>query len=195
LSIFKRRPFPFEIILLCVPWYCKYGISHRDPAEMMQERGLNVDPFTIFGWVQRHAPEIEERVHPHQGKRSASWRVDETYVRVGGGWKYSFRAVDKKGQLIEFMLADQRNTRVAYRYRRKALRTMSDYPPSSITTDKLRSYTNAIRRLQTEDLPSNAVEHRTSKYLNNAEYLVIWRHFLLSFAAAVRRASASCEVT
>jgi hypothetical protein len=95
LSLFKRRRFPAEIILLCVRWYCKYGISYRDLAEMMQERGVAVDPSTIFRWVQRYAPELEKRVRQHQGSRSLSWRVDETYVRVGGEWHYLFRAVDK----------------------------------------------------------------------------------------------------
>jgi transposase-like protein len=103
--IFKRRPFLVEIIPLCVRWYCKYGISYRDLAEMMQERGVEVDPSTLFRWVQRYAPEIEKRVRPYQGSRSSSWRVDETYVRVGGKWKYLFRAVDKHGQLIDFMLS------------------------------------------------------------------------------------------
>jgi transposase-like protein len=166
-SIFKRRRFPVEIILLCVRWYCKYGISYRDLAEMMQERGVEVDPSTLFRWVQRYAPEIEKRVRPYQGGRSGSWRVDETYVRVGGKWKYLFRAVDKHGLLIDFMLTDRRNTHAAYRFLRKALRMMNDCPPSSITTDKLASYPKAIRRLQKEGLLSNDVEHRTSKYLNN----------------------------
>jgi transposase-like protein len=167
LSLFKRRRFPVEIILLCVRWYCKYGISYRDLAEMMQERGVSVDPSTIFRWVQRYAPEIEKRVRQHQGPRSASWRVDETYVRVGGRWKYLFRAVDKHGQLIDFMLSDRRNTRAAYRFLRKALKMMSDYPPESITTDKLASYPKAIGRLQNEGLLPKEVVHRTSKYLNN----------------------------
>jgi transposase-like protein len=48
LSLFKRRRFPAEIILLCVCWYCKYGLSYRDLAEMMQERGVEVDPSAIF---------------------------------------------------------------------------------------------------------------------------------------------------
>jgi transposase, IS6 family len=48
LSLFKRRRFPAEVILLCVRWYCTYGISYRDLAEMMQERGVAVDPSTIF---------------------------------------------------------------------------------------------------------------------------------------------------
>ncbi|ANY82601.1 hypothetical protein BB934_30475 (plasmid) [Microvirga ossetica] len=167
MSIFKHRRFPVEIILLCVRWYCKYGISYRDLAEMMSERGFSVNPSTIFRRVQRYAPEIEKRVRPCQGHRSGSWRVDETYVRVGGKWRYLFRAVDKHGRLIASMLSHRRDTGAAYRFLRKALRTMSDCPPSSITTDKLASYPKAIRRLQKEDLLSKNVEHRTSKYLNN----------------------------
>jgi transposase-like protein len=167
LSLFKRRRFPVAIILLCVRWYCKYGISYRDLAEMMSERGVAVDPSTIFRWVQRYAPELEKRVRPYQGPRSGSWRVDETYVRVGGKWKYLFRAVDKHGQLTDFMLADRRNTRAAYRFLRKALKTMSDYPPWSVTTDKLASYPKAIQGLQDEGLLPKEVVHRTSKYLNN----------------------------
>jgi transposase, IS6 family len=136
-SLFKRRRFPVEIILLCVRWYCKYGISYRDLAEMMSEHGVAVDPSTIFRWVQRYAPEIEKRVRRHQGHRSGSWRVDETYVRVSGHWKYLFRAVDKHGRLIAFMLSDRRNTNAAYRFLCKAIKAMSHSPPSSITTDKL----------------------------------------------------------
>jgi len=87
MSIFKRRRFPIEIILVCVRWYCKYGITYRDLAEMMQERGLEVDASTLFRWVQHYAPELEKRTRWYQGYRSGSWRVDETYVRVGGQWK------------------------------------------------------------------------------------------------------------
>ena len=167
MSVFKRHRFPAEIILICVRWYCKYGISYRDLAEMMQERGVAVDHTTIFRWVQRYAPEIEKRVRWYQGYRSASWRVDETYVRVGGAWKYLFRAVDKTGRLTDFMLSDRRNTRAAHRFLSKALKTMRDWPPISITTDKLGSYPDAIRRLQRDGQLSRNATHRTSKYLNN----------------------------
>jgi transposase, IS6 family len=127
-SLFKRRRFPVKIILLCVRWYCKYGISYRDLAEMMSERGVAVDPSTIFRWVQRYAPEIEKRIRLCQGPRSGSWRVDETYVRVGGRWKYLFRAVDKHGRLIAFMLSDRRNTNAAYRFLRKAIKAIVALP-------------------------------------------------------------------
>ena len=167
MSLFKHRRIPVEIILLCVRWYRKYGISYRDPAEMMQERGVEIDPSTIFRWVQRYAPELEKRACRYQGRRSGSWRVDETYVCVGGKWKYLFRAIDKHGQLIDSMPSDRRNTRAAYRFLRKAVKAMCDYPPVSITTDKLASYPKAIRRLQDEELLSKEFERRTSKCLNN----------------------------
>ena len=69
--------------VVCVRWYCKYGITYRDLAEMMQERGVEVAASTIFRWVQRYAPELEKRIRWYQGYRSSSWRVDETYVKVG----------------------------------------------------------------------------------------------------------------
>ena len=80
---------------------------------------------------------------------------------------YLYRAIDKHGRLIASMLSDRRNTNAAYRFLRKALKTMGHYPPSSITTDKLASYPKAILRLQNEGLLPNDVVHRTSKYLNN----------------------------
>jgi hypothetical protein len=78
-------------------------------------------------------------------------------VRVGGKWKYLFRAIDKHGQLIDFKLSDRRNTRAAYRFLRGAVKRMSDYPSGSITTDKLASYPKAIQRLQNEGLLLNEV--------------------------------------
>jgi transposase-like protein len=167
MSVFKRRRFPVEIIPLYVRWYCKYALSYRDLAEMMQERGIDVDHTTIYRWVQRYAPEIEKRVRCYQGARTGSWRVDETYVKVGGKWKYLFRIIDKQGRLIDFMLSDRRNTKAAHRFPGKALKIMKDWSPSSITTDKLGSYPKAIRRLKREGALAEHIAHRTSKYLNN----------------------------
>ncbi|MFC4171331.1 DDE-type integrase/transposase/recombinase [Microvirga sp. GCM10011540] len=97
----------------------------------------------------------------YQGSRSGSWHVDETYVRVGGGWKYLFCAVDKHGQQVGG-IPEQPTASCS-----QALRTMSDYPPWSITTDVMASYPRAIRRLRRKGLLSREVDHRTSKYLNN----------------------------
>jgi IS6 family transposase len=161
--VFKRGRFPAEIILLCVRWYCRYGISYRDFEEMMGERGVAVDHVTLYRWVQRYAPELEKRVRWYQGYRSPY----ETYVRVGGKWKYLFRVVDKQGRLIDFMLSDRRNTKAARRFLAKALKVMRNWPPVSITTDKLGSYPKAMRRLKRTGELKDTVKHRTSKYLNN----------------------------
>ncbi len=80
---------------------------------MMQERGVEVDLSTIMRWVHRYAPELGKRVRAYQGYGSSSWRLDETYVKVAGSWKYLFRTVDKHGRLIEFMLLERRNIRAA----------------------------------------------------------------------------------
>ena len=56
---FKGRHFQRDIILWAVRWYCKYGISYRELQEMLAERGVNVDHSTIYRWVQRYAPEME----------------------------------------------------------------------------------------------------------------------------------------
>ena len=106
-SPFKWRHFEPTIILLCVRWYCRYQLSYRDLEEMMRERGLSVDHVTIFRWVQRYAPEINKRMRPHLKMSGTSYRLDETYVKVGAEWKYLYRAVDSTGQTIEFMLSQR----------------------------------------------------------------------------------------
>ncbi len=79
-------------------------LSYRDLEEMMRERGLFVDHTTVFRWVQRYAPEINKRIRPHLKLAGTSHRIDETYVKVGKGWKYLYRVLDKEGHTIEFML-------------------------------------------------------------------------------------------
>ncbi len=103
-SSFKWRHFKPTIILLCVRWYCRYQLSYRDLEEVMRERGLCVDHTTIFRWVQSYAPEINKRIRQHLKLAGASYRIDETYIKVGKSWKYLYRAVDKHGATVEFML-------------------------------------------------------------------------------------------
>ena len=167
MSEFKWRHFSGEIILQCVRWYCKYGISYRDLEEMMAERGIPVDHTTLYRWVQRYAPELEKRICWYQGYTSASWRVDETYVKVKGKWKYLYRAIDKHGGLIDFFLSDRRNAKAAKRFLGKALRTRKDWPPLKINTDKNDAYPPAIRELKQQGKLVPDVEHRQVKYLNN----------------------------
>lgn len=82
--------------------YCRYSLSYRDLEEIVRERGLSVDHTTVWRWVQRYAPEINKRMRPHLKMSGTSYRLDETYVKVGTEWKYLYRAVDSAGQTIEF---------------------------------------------------------------------------------------------
>ena len=84
MSDFKGRHFEGVIVLWAVRWYCRYGVSYRDLEQMMGERGVSVDHSTIYRWVQTYAPEIEKRLRwQWRRPRSTSWRVDETYVKMG----------------------------------------------------------------------------------------------------------------
>src|SRR2546423_4740556 len=121
LSPFKWRHYEPTIILLCVRWYCRYQLSYRDLEEMMRERGLTVGHTMIFRWVQRYAPEINKRIRPHLKLAGASYRVDETYIKVGKSCKYLYRAVDKQGNTIEFMLSAKRDVSAAKRFFRKMM--------------------------------------------------------------------------
>lgn len=86
------RQFEPKLILLCVRWYLRYALSYRDLEEIMRERRLSVDHTTIFRWVQRYAPELDKRCRSFLKRTNDSYRIDETYVRVGGAWKYLYRA-------------------------------------------------------------------------------------------------------
>ena len=126
----------------CVRWYCKYGISYRDLAEMMLERGLDMDHTTLYRWVQHYVPEMEKRLRWYwKPSMGYSWRVDETYVKVKEEWTYLYRAVDKQGHTIDFYLSPTRNTQAAKRFLGKALKSMKSWAyPSAINTDKAPPY-------------------------------------------------------
>ena len=108
-ALFKGRHFEAEIIVLCVRWYLRYGLSFRNLEEIMAERNLHVDHVTIWRWVQRYAPELNRRCRPELRPTNASWRVDETYLRVAGKWTYLYRAVDSRGATIDFLLSARRD--------------------------------------------------------------------------------------
>lgn len=103
--VYKWRHCLPEIMLRNVRWYCRYALSYRDLAQMMAQRGISVDRSTINRGVLRSAAEIDKRIRPHLGSTNDSWRVDQTYIKVKGAWKYLYRAVDSNGNTIEFILS------------------------------------------------------------------------------------------
>jgi transposase, IS6 family len=134
---------------------------------MMRERGLDVDHSTVFRWVQRYAPEINKRVREHLKMSSASFRVDETYIKVGKTCKYLYRAVDKEGQTIEFMLSAKRDVSAAKRFFKKMMRGEHRRLPFSISVDKNAAYPEAFASSQVEKTLPLDCKLRRVKYLNN----------------------------
>ena len=100
-GLFKWRQFEPEVILMAVGWYLRFSLSYRDVEELLAERGLHADHVNVWRWVQRYAPEIEQRLRSRLKPTNDSWRVDETYIRVKGNWRYLYRAVDSSGTRLE----------------------------------------------------------------------------------------------
>ena len=114
----------------------------------MRERGLSLDHTTIYRWVQAYAPESEKRIRSHLRLTNDSYRVEETYIKIKGEWKYLYRAVDSTGQTIDFLLRAKRDSRAAKRFFRKMLKTPSHSSPRVINVDKNRAYPQAVEQLK-----------------------------------------------
>jgi transposase, IS6 family len=166
-TLFKWRHFLPEIILLNVRWYCRYALSYRNLEEMMQERGVEVDHSTINRWVLKYAPELDKRIRPHLKLTNDSWRVDETYIKIKGVWKYLYRAVDSAGNTLDFMLSATRDGNAAARFFRKVLNAQHTQVPRVINVDKNAAYPVAMDVLKEEETIAQETELRQNKYLNN----------------------------
>ncbi|GHO97420.1 IS6 family transposase [Reticulibacter mediterranei] len=186
---FKWRQFQPEIIVLCVRWYLRYALSYRDLEEIMLERGLHIDHTTIYRWVQQYAPEMEKRCRPHLKGFTDSWKVDETYIKIKKVWVYLYRAVDSRGNTLEFLLSPTRNAEAAKGFFVKALQPSAcstaspeldnvqmgrkvgfstpESAPRVINTDKHAAYPKAIADLKAAGVLPQYVELRQVKYLNN----------------------------
>src|SRR3954447_7848300 len=134
---------------------------------MMKERGLDVNHSTVFRWVQRYAPEINKRIRPHLKMSGTSYRIDETYIKVGKACKYLYRAVDKQGNTIEFMLSAKRDVSAAKRFFKKMMRADHRRLPSTISVDKNAAYPEAFTTSQDEKVLPKDCKLRRVKYLNN----------------------------
>lgn len=152
---------------MCVRWYLRYPLSYRDLAEMMTERGFNLAHTTIYRWVMAYAPEINKRCRQHLKTTTDSWKVDKTYIKVQGKWTYLYRAIDKEGNTIDFLLCAKRDASSATRFLQKALKQWHSVNPRVINTDKDKAYPKAIEDLTESGSLSESTKHRAITYLNN----------------------------
>jgi transposase, IS6 family len=166
-GLFKWRQFEPEVILLAVGWYLRFSLSYRDVEELLAERGLRADHVTVWRWVQRYAPELERRLRPRLEPTNDSWRVDETYIRVKGKWRYLYRAVDSSGATLDFLLSAKQDAVAAKRFLLKALGGANHPVPRVINTDGHAAYPPAVTQLKAEGSLAEDCQHRPVPYLNN----------------------------
>jgi putative transposase len=160
---FKGSHVPQDIILTCVRLYVAYPLSYRQVEALTEERGVSIDHATINRWVLKYSPQLEELFQHRKRPVGISWRMDETYIRVKGKWRYLYRAVDKHGQTIDFLLTEHRDTEAALRFLTQAI--CRHGLPETITIDGSEANEAAIKRYN-EEHGTNIII-RQVKYLNN----------------------------
>jgi transposase-like protein len=167
--LFRQRWFADDIIITCVRWYLRFKLSYRELAELARELGVSVAPSTVLRWVVRYVPEFEKCWQAYERPVGDSWRVDETYLKVGGQWVYLYRSVDKQGKTVESYLSRTRDVTAAKAFFRKALKRHGE--PRVITLDGFEATHAALRRMGMNNEFNyrweNPVQIRTCPYLNN----------------------------
>ena len=164
-ELFEGRHFDREVIILCVRWYLRFKLSLRDLVELMAERGLSLAHTTILRWVQRYAPEFVKRWSRFGRPVGRSWRVDETYIKIRGQWRYLYRAVDRAGKTVDFHFSAKRDVGAAKAFFAKAVKSQG--VPQTITLDGYAASHRAVRELKNDSVLPEGTKVRSSKYLNN----------------------------
>ena len=150
-------------MLVCVRWYTAYPLSFRNIEEMMAERGVFVDHSTLHRWSIKMLRVLTATFRRRKRPVGRSWRMDETYVKISGQWNYLYRAVDRDGDTVDFLLRAKRNHAAARAFFERAIDLHG--VPEKITIDQSGANTAAITSIQADSgLP---IEMRQSKYLNN----------------------------
>ena len=161
--VLERLHYPLEVMLTCVRWYVAYPLSLRHLEEMMAERGISVDHSTVHRWAIKLLPALEKAFRRCKRAVGKSWRMDETYVKVRGEWKYLYRAVDKEGNTVDFLLRARRNKDAAQRYFEKSIQ--QNGVPETVTIDKSGANLAALHAVNAER--ATTIKIRQVKYLNN----------------------------
>jgi putative transposase len=161
--VLKRLHYPLDVILTCVRWYVAYPLSLRHLEEMMAERGVSVDHSTVHRWAIKLLPVLEKAFRRRKQPVGKSWRMDETYIRVKGEWRYLYRAVDKDGNTVDFLLRAHRDKTAARRYFEKSI--AQNGVPETVTIDKSGANLAALEAINNDH--ETPIEIRQSKYINN----------------------------
>ena len=163
--MFKRHRYPKAIILQAVYFKLRFTLSYRDVEELLEIRGVKVDHSTIQRWVFKFSPFVESNMNKRKNVVGNSWRMDETYIKVGGKDRYLYRAVDKQGNTVDFLLTKRRMKGSAQKFLNKAIG--NNGKPRLINIDKSGANTQAIRIVNQYSLTFKKIRIRRVKYLKN----------------------------
>jgi len=163
--MFERHRYPRVIILQAVYFKLRFTLSYRDVEELMSIRGIKVDHSTIQRWVFKFSKEVEKNMHKRKKQVCDSWRMDETYIKVKGRDMYLYRAVDKYGNTVDFLLTRRRQKMSAQKFFNKAIG--NNGKPRLINIDKSGANSSAILTVNKRSLSSKKIKIRKVKYLNN----------------------------
>ena len=163
--MFERHRYPRVIILQAVYFKLRFTLSYRDVEELMSIRGIKVDHSTIQRWVFKFSKEVEKNMHKRKKQVCDSWRMDETYIKVKGRDMYLYRAVDKYGNTVDFLLTKRRQKMSAQKFFNKAIG--NNGKPRIVNIDKSGANSSAILTVNKRSLSSKKIKIRKVKYLNN----------------------------
>ena len=161
--MFKGHCFPKSIILHAVYLKLRFSLSYRDVEELLSIRGVKVDHSTIQRWVFKFTPMVEQQFRRRKKSVGKRWRMDETYIKVKGVWRYLYRAVDKEGNTVDFLLTKRRQRMSAQSFLIKAIE--GNGRPVLINIDKSGANTSAIKVYNKRTF--SKIQIRQCKYLNN----------------------------
>ena len=148
---------------MCIRWYAAYPLGYHHLKEMMEERGVFVDHYSINRWAIRFLPLLEHAFRKHKRPVGGSWRIDETYIKVKGIWKYLYRAVDKEGKTADFLLTARRDKAAGLQFFEKAMK--ANGIPEKVAMDKSSANKAAMDEINARG--ESQVVIRQVKYLNN----------------------------
>ena len=143
---FKRHRFPPEIIRRAVWLYARFALSYRDVEDLLAERGLDISYESVRRWFLKFGAPIARNLRHTRPIPNGYWHLDEMVIVIRGQCYWLWRAVDNEGEVLDFLVQSKRNAQAALKLMRKLLKKQG-WPPTRITTDKLRSYHVAIRTL------------------------------------------------
>ena len=165
---FKGSHYPRSVILYAVFFYVRYAVSYRDLEEIMAERGVEVDHATLNLWVVKYSPLIAKEAHKRKHRTATSWRMDETYIKVKGKWTYFYRAGDKFGRTLDFMLSERRDEAAATAFFAKTIG--SNGFPNKVVIDKSGANLAGLQNMNCMLILNRwylLIEVLQVKYLNN----------------------------